>query len=192
MMFASVLHARIQSATDYLRTSYWRLRYYPFVHCDASAIKGRLVQVGIRSRSLSIQLMAGSMITGPGVIAGSGIFRLGPGSYINPFVVIGVDEEITIGADCLIASNVGLRDSDHVFDDPTVPIGRQGSRSAPIRIGDHVWIGHGATILKGVTIGDGAVVAAGAVVREDVQPGEIVGGVPARVLRRRFEQSDND
>jgi acetyltransferase-like isoleucine patch superfamily enzyme len=70
-----------------------------------------------------------------------------------------------------------IRDSDnHLLD------GRD-RRSAPIRIGDHVWIGLRATILKGVTIGDGAVVAAGALVIHDVPPGALVGGVPARVIR---------
>jgi phosphonate metabolism protein (transferase hexapeptide repeat family) len=49
-----------------------------------------------------------------------------------------------------------------------------------------VWIGHGATILPGVTIGNGAVVGAGAVVRQEVEPYTIVGGVPAKLIRRRF------
>lgn len=60
-------------------------------------------------------------------------------------------------------------------------------RTAPV-IGNDVWIGAGAHILRGVTIGDGAVVAAGAVVHRDVEPYSIVGGVPARVLGYRFEE----
>lgn len=184
---AAVRDARFQTATDLVRTSYWKARYYPFVHCDAGAIKARLVQVGVRGPDLRVHLAEGAALAGPGVIAGSGTFTLGPRSGINPYMVIGVNEEITVGADCMIAANVALRDSDHIFADPTRPMNEQGSKSAPIRIGDNVWIGHGATILKGVTIGDGAIVAAGAVVRHDVQPGEVVGGVPARVLKRRFE-----
>lgn len=59
--------------------------------------------------------------------------------------------------------------------------------SKPIVIGNHVWIGERATILKGVTIGDGAIVAANAVVTKDVEPNTLVGGVPARVIRRGVE-----
>lgn len=54
-------------------------------------------------------------------------------------------------------------------------------------IGNDVWIGFRATILSGVTIGDGAVVAAGAVVTKDVPPYAVVGGVPAKVIKYRFE-----
>lgn len=54
----------------------------------------------------------------------------------------------------------------------------------PIRIGKKVWIGANATVLPGVTIGDGAIVAAGAVVAKDVPPGVIVGGVPAKIIKR--------
>jgi phosphonate metabolism protein (transferase hexapeptide repeat family) len=59
-------------------------------------------------------------------------------------------------------------------------------------VGNDVWFGHGATVLPGVTIGDGAVIAAGAVVTKDVAPFTIVGGVPARQIKRRFDQRSAD
>jgi phosphonate metabolism protein (transferase hexapeptide repeat family) len=59
-------------------------------------------------------------------------------------------------------------------------------RSHHVVIGHDVWIGHGATILPGITVGNGAVIGAGAVVSHDVAPYTIVGGVPAREIKRRF------
>jgi phosphonate metabolism protein (transferase hexapeptide repeat family) len=61
-------------------------------------------------------------------------------------------------------------------------------RGNSVSIGHDVWIGHGATILPGVSVGDGAVIGAGAVVSRDVEPYMIVGGVPARTIRRRFSE----
>ena len=64
-------------------------------------------------------------------------------------------------------------------------IALQPLRSAPTRIGNDVWIGAGAIVLKGVTIGDGAVIAAGAVVTKNVPAGAIVAGVPASTVGAR-------
>lgn len=58
-----------------------------------------------------------------------------------------------------------------------------------IVVSDDVWIGYGAVILSGVSIGQGAVIAAGAVVTSDVPPYAIAGGVPAKVIKYRFQQS---
>jgi phosphonate metabolism protein (transferase hexapeptide repeat family) len=61
-------------------------------------------------------------------------------------------------------------------------------RSNAVTIGHDTWLGHGSTILPGVTVGDGAVVGAGAVVSKDVEPYTIVGGVPAKPIRERFDR----
>jgi len=61
---------------------------------------------------------------------------------------------------------------------------------APIKIGNDVWVGARAVILDGVTIGDGAIIGAGAVVTKDVPDYAVVGGVPAKVIRYRFEQEE--
>jgi phosphonate metabolism protein (transferase hexapeptide repeat family) len=62
-------------------------------------------------------------------------------------------------------------------------------RDARVVIGNDVWIGHAVIVLPGVTVGDGAVLAAGAVVTKDVAPYAIVGGVPARQIRERFNRA---
>ena len=61
-----------------------------------------------------------------------------------------------------------------------------------IVIGNDVWIGYEAVILAGVTIGDGAVIGARAVVTKDIPPYTIVGGVPAKPIRKRFSQETID
>jgi phosphonate metabolism protein (transferase hexapeptide repeat family) len=62
-------------------------------------------------------------------------------------------------------------------------------RAARVVIGNDCWIGHGAIILPNVSVGDGAVIAAGAVVSRNVTPYTIVGGVPARPIRKRFSDA---
>lgn len=91
---------------------------------------------------------------------------------------------IEIGEMTGIAWDANISDSDM---HPMIVDGEEMPRTAPIRIGDHVWVGNGVRILKGVTIGDGAVLAAGSVVTKDVEPRTLVGGVPARVLRKNVD-----
>ena len=87
---------------------------------------------------------------------------------------------IFIGDGSLIGHNVVLATLNH-SEDPTK---RAGMHSAPIHIGKNVWIGSNATVLQGVSIGDGAIVAAGAVVTKDVPPMTVVGGVPAKFIKK--------
>lgn len=103
--------------------------------------------------------------------------ELGTG-YINNNCEIICSEHIRIENDVAIANDVVIRDSDdhQITSYPH-------SKTKPIHIGNHVWIGERAMILKGVRIGDGAVVAAGAVVTHDVPPHTLVAGVPAKIIR---------
>ena len=87
---------------------------------------------------------------------------------------------IEIGDGVLIGHNVVLATINHDLD----PEENRKNHYAPIKIGNHVWIGSNATVLPGVTIGDWAVVAAGAVVTQDVLPLTVVGGVPAKILKK--------
>jgi len=107
--------------------------------------------------------------------------RLGSG-YVNSDLRLSCFDRIEIGYDVNISERVTIRDSDnHSVDSQPL--------TAPVRIGNKVWIGMEAMILKGVTIGDGAVVAAGAVVTRDVPPNALVAGVPAVVKRSRVTWS---
>jgi acetyltransferase-like isoleucine patch superfamily enzyme len=112
----------------------------------------------------------------------TGIISLGRHVRINAGSVLVAYASISIGDDCLIGEYVSIRDANHGTQ-AGFPMRAQPHSSAPIVIGNNVWIGRGAVILKGVRIGDGAVIAANSVVTHDVASGTLVGGVPARFIR---------
>ncbi len=99
-------------------------------------------------------------------------------------VCVTAHESIEIGDDVWFGQDVFVSDASHGYQDPDVPIGRQFGAHQAVRIGSGSWIGHGAMILPGTTIGRNVVVAAGSVVRGEVPDHCVVGGVPAKVIRR--------
>ena len=121
-----------------------------------------------------------SLQRGVRVVVDGGTLTIGHGTNVNGLGTrILVAEEVVIGAGCTFSWDVQILDNDfHAITSGGVT----HPSTAPVRIGDRVWVGTRAVILKGVTIGDGAVVAAGAVVTRDVPPGAVVAGVPARVV----------
>lgn len=88
--------------------------------------------------------------------------------------------KIKIGTKVAISREAFICTAGHDITKPSRPL-----VTAPITIGDGVWIGARAIVLPGVTIGEGAIVAAGAVVTKDVEPWTVVGGNPAKVLKER-------
>ena len=104
------------------------------------------------------------------------------GGFINENVQITVGDVVEIGFDFTCGRDVVIRS----FDGHKIL--RDGYNiSEPIKIGNHVWVGQGATILKGVTIGDGAIIASGAIVTKNVPAHSIVAGVPAKVVNENVK-----
>lgn len=104
---------------------------------------------------------------------------IGDNCRINGAIIAATDK-VLIGNNCRLAPFSHIMDGDfHDLNNRQEP-----GRSAPIIIEDDVWLGARSIVLKGVTIGRGAVVAAGAVATRDVPPYTMVGGVPAKVIRR--------
>jgi len=92
---------------------------------------------------------------------------------------------IQIGNDVMIAPQVMLIASNHNFNKKDIPMNRQGSNSKGITIEDDVWIGARAIVLDGVHIRKGTIVGAGAVVTKDTEEYSIIGGNPAKLIRKR-------
>ncbi len=108
---------------------------------------------------------------------------------------LGIDADIhgpvTIGSDVMMGPRCTILTRNHRIDRVDVPMNRQGFGDYhPVVIEDDVWIGANVTIMPGVRVGTGSVLAAGSVVVHDVPAYSIVGGVPARVLKTRLEQSN--
>ena len=106
------------------------------------------------------------------------------GDYTRIGIHCTVIGPVCIGSHVNLARGITVTALNHNFADTTQRIDEQGVSTRPVTIADDVWIGANAVILPGVNVGQHAVVAAGAVVTTDVPPYSVVGGVPAKVLKR--------
>lgn len=108
---------------------------------------------------------------------------IGKRAYIGN---IGGGGELTIGKNVMMAPDVIILTKSHSHERIDIPMCEQGSYSSKVVIEDDVWIGIRSIIMPGVKIGKGSIIGAGAVVTKDVSPYTIVGGVPARIIKKRM------
>ena len=106
--------------------------------------------------------------------------EFGSSVAIDDFVNLYSAEKIVIGSKVSISRDCFICTASHNIHYPSLPL-----KVAPITISDGVWIGARSIVLPGVTIGEGAIVAAGSVVTKDVDAWTIVGGNPARIIKKR-------
>jgi acetyltransferase-like isoleucine patch superfamily enzyme len=138
------------------------------------SIKYRFLEVGTRN------YFGRDIVIKPSAISLGSHNFIGTGCWLS--------SKLRIGNYVMLAARVSIVGGDHRYNVPGVPAiesGRDTNREVIIQ--DDVWVGHGATILHGVTIGEGSIVAAGSVVTKNVPPYSIVGGVPAKFIKKRFE-----
>jgi acetyltransferase-like isoleucine patch superfamily enzyme len=114
-----------------------------------------------------------------------GVISIGAKTVLGQECTISAYQHVSIGRECVIADRVMLIDFDHGVVEVERPIRLQGIYKRDVRVGNNVWIGYGACILRGVTVGDNAVIGTNAVVTRDVPDNAVVAGVPARVIRMR-------
>jgi acetyltransferase-like isoleucine patch superfamily enzyme len=123
------------------------------------------------------------------IVAQGGIITIGRGGFIGRGAIIVARCQVSIGSDCQIAEYVTIRDQDHRW--RGVQSGKtSGFVTTPIEIGNDVWIGAKATILRGSVIGSHAIVGANAVVKGLIPERAIAVGVPARVVPERATRGE--
>lgn len=173
---------RLASLAGYLnkfRFQLWSWRFEAYgVRCALEA--------GVRIKG-SPEIYLGDRVTlRRGVfIGGNGSLKIGSHTTLNEDVLIACSTSVEIGANCMVAPRVYILDVDHVFLSRKIPINKQGYNAAPVLVGNDVWIGAYAVILRGVTIGNGAIIGAHSVVTRDVPEYAIVAGTPARLISMR-------
>jgi maltose O-acetyltransferase len=97
-----------------------------------------------------------------------------------------IARNVTIGKDVMMGPDVIIYTTNHGFDDVEIPMNKQGhTKPKPVIIGDDVWIGARVIILPGVNVKRGSIIGAGSIVTRDVEEYSIVGGNPAKLIRKR-------
>jgi acetyltransferase-like isoleucine patch superfamily enzyme len=119
-----------------------------------------------------------------------GIVEIGEKTVMGQECTISAYQRVRIGEQCVIADRAMFIDFDHGVVEVERPIRLQGIYKRDVEVGNNVWIGYGACILRGVSVGDNAVIGTNAVVAKDVPANAIVGGVPARIIRMREAPGD--
>src|SRR4051794_17087795 len=114
-----------------------------------------------------------------------GVVEIGAKTVMGQECTISAYQRVRIGEQCVIADRAMFIDFDHGVVEVERPIRLQGIYKRDVEVGNNVWIGYGACILRGVSVGDNAVIGTNAVVAKDVPANAIVGGVPARIIRMR-------
>lgn len=113
----------------------------------------------------------------------NGKIKIGNKTTVAKLLISSLEDEIIdIGEDCMISYDVEIRNTDShmIFDKKT---NQRINKGKPVKIGNNVWLGMRALILKGTTIGDNSIVAAGSIVTSDVEENTIVSGIPAKKIK---------
>jgi len=162
------------------------LAFYRALYSGLSVGKGVSIGRGVYlsvTRGSRLKLADGVRVDSHAYLVSEGELTIGARGYVGVGSTIVAKERIVIGSDVLIAAYATIRDQDHRFDELGPSYNKQGLIASPIEIGDNVWIGTKATVLRGVQIGSGAIVGANAVVTDSVDDNVVAVGVPARAVK---------
>jgi acetyltransferase-like isoleucine patch superfamily enzyme len=173
-----------------VRFAWLKLRWRGRLVTDGIAFVGPGVTIEI-GKDAKLHLGRWSWVGhGTKIRAHEGEVRIGAKTVLGQECTISSFQHVSIGRECIVADRVMLIDFDHGVVEVERPIREQGIYKRDVRVGNNVWMGYGACVLRGVTIGDNAIVGTNSVVTRDVPANAVVGGVPARVIRMRDEPKE--
>jgi acetyltransferase-like isoleucine patch superfamily enzyme len=112
--------------------------------------------------------------------------KIGSNSAVGRFTEFGASGGIEIGNDVIMGAYISLHSENHNYENPNKLIREQGVNSVGIKIGNNVWVGAKVTFLDGCIVGNNSVVAAGAVVNGIYPDNSIIGGIPAKILKKIY------
>ncbi|MBV9168405.1 MAG: acyltransferase [Solirubrobacterales bacterium] len=168
-----------------LRWLWLKVRWRGRLRTDGLCFVGRGVKIEI-GRTATVALGRWCWIgQGTKIRAHEGSVSIGAKSVLGQECTVSAYQRVEIGRECIIADRVMLIDFDHSVVEVERPIRLQGIYKRDVRVGHNVWIGYGASILRGVSIGSNCVVGTGAVVTVSLPENAVAVGVPARVIRMR-------
>jgi acetyltransferase-like isoleucine patch superfamily enzyme len=168
-----------------VRLGWWKLRLRERLLLDGLAFIGPGCSIEVGRRA-TVELGRWSWVGhGCKIRSHEGSVSIGAKTVLGQECTISSFQHVSIGRECVIADRVMLIDFDHGMVEVERPIRLQGIYKRDVRVGNNVWIGYGACVLRGVTVGDNAVIGTNAVVTRDVPANAVVGGVPARLIRMR-------
>ena len=151
---------------------------------DGLIFVGRDCKIYLADESSRIVLHSPVHLSDQVMLESAGLLEIGPGSSINSHSRVVAFQRVTLGRNVTLAQHVTVLDHDHGYryDDDDLIL--DGYDTAPITIGDNVWLGDKCTVLKGVTIGNNVIAGANTLINKDVPPDSLIVGVPFRVIRR--------
>jgi len=168
-----------------------KIKFSHKLKCGRNLVMGRFSMINALCKSgvkIGDNFMLGeyAIIECTGVLSdmGEGLI-IGNNVAINHYCFLGVRGYIEIGDNVIFGPRVSVFSENHNYSNLELPIKQQGVTRKNTKICDDVWIGSHSSIMAGVTLGKGSIIASGSVVTKDVPAMTVVGGIPAKVIKRR-------
>jgi acetyltransferase-like isoleucine patch superfamily enzyme len=159
--------------------------------------KNLILENGVKINALSengillgnnVTVAKDTIIVCTGVISNKGKgLKIGNNSSIGSQSFISCQGGVIIGSDVIMGPGVRMFAENHNFDNLQIPIRKQGENRKGILVEDNCWVGAGVCILDGVHISSGTVIAANSVVNKSFPPNSVLAGIPAKVIKYRFQ-----